>query len=285
MRPFSRFASQAEVDAQYDPMIGLEPAAVLRHYRGKAQQARETLRCSLDVPYGPTRAETLDIFPADKPGAPVFVFFHGGYWRSLSSKDFSGVALGLQVRGVTTVVVDYALCPFVRLDEITRQARAAVAWVLRNIAAHGGDPARVAVGGHSAGGHLGAMCLLTEWDRDYGLPQDPLRAAVLVSGLYELEPLRWSFLQPLLQLDEGLVRSQSPLLHVRACATPVWTTWGVAETAEFARQSSAFHGAWTAAGNASELSPQPGANHYTAIHGFEDPAHPLCDWLARRLSA
>lgn len=285
MRPFSRFASQAEVDAQYDPMIGLEPAAVLRHYRGKAQQARETLRCSLDVPYGPTRAETLDIFPANKPGAPVFVFFHGGYWRSLSSKDFSGVALGLQARGVTTVVVDYALCPFVRLDEITRQARAAVAWVLRNIAAHGGDPARVAVGGHSAGGHLGAMCLLTEWDRDYGLPQDPLRAAVLVSGLYELEPLRWSFLQPLLQLDEGLVRSQSPLLHVRPCATPVWTTWGGAETAEFARQSGDFHGAWTAAGNASELSPQPGANHYTAIHAFEDPAHPLCDWLARRLGA
>ncbi|HEX2545795.1 MAG TPA: alpha/beta hydrolase [Ramlibacter sp.] len=286
MKPFSRFQSQAEIDAQYNPSVGLaDAAAPLKHYLQQARKARENLRCVADVPFGPTLAETLDIFPADAPDAPVFVFIHGGYWRALSSKEFSGVALGLQPRGITTVVVNYALCPQVSIDEITRQARAAVAWVLRNIARHGGDPSRVAVGGHSAGGHLAAMCLQAQWARDYGLPQDPLKAAVLVSGLYELEPLRWSYLQPVLQLDEGIVQRNSPVLGVRASATPAWITWGGAETAEFARQAQLYHDTWRAAGNSSELSPQPGADHFSAIHGFEEPGSALCTWLAERLAA
>jgi arylformamidase len=285
MKPFGRFSSQAEVDAQYDTSYSVaDEAACLRHYLKQARRARETLRCVPNVPYGPTLAETLDIFPADQPDAPVFVFIHGGYWRALAARDFSGVSLGLQARGITTVVIDYALCPQVSLDEITRQARAAVAWVLRNIALHGGDPSRLAVGGHSAGGQLAAMCLQTEWARDYGLAPNPLKAAVLVSGLYDLEPLRWSYLQPTLQLDEGLVQRNSPLLHVRPCATPAWITWGSDETAEFPRQAHAYADAWRAAGNTAELSPQPGAHHFSAIHGFEDPHSPLCTWLADRLS-
>jgi arylformamidase len=284
MRPLAGFRSQAEIDQQYDTSYSVaDEAACLRHYLQQARRARESLRCIPGVPYGPTLAERLDIFPAAQPNAPVFVFIHGGYWRALAARDFSGVALGLHARGITTVVIDYALCPHVSLDEITRQARAAVAWVVRDIAAHGGDPSRVAVGGHSAGGQLAAMCLQTEWARDYGLAQDPLRAAVLVSGLYELEPLRWSYLQPTLQLDEGLVWRNSPVLHVRPCATPAWITWGSAETAEFSRQAGLYGQAWHAAGNAAEVSPQPGADHFSAIHGFEDPDSALCAWLADRL--
>ena len=255
----------------------------MRHYVDQAARARRQLRSLLDVPYGPTRAETLDIFPADQAGAPVFVFLHGGYWRALSSKDFSGIALGLQPLGITTVIVDYALAPQVSLDEIVRQARAAVAWVLRRIGEVGGDADRVAIGGHSAGAQLAAMCLQTAWQRDYALPQDPLCAALLVSGVYELEPLRWSWLQPLLQLDDGLVARNSPLRSVRRCPTPVWTAWGEAETEEFARQSQAWHAAWSGAGNVGLLSPLPDAHHYDAIHGFEQSASPLCRWLSDRL--
>ena len=96
-----------------------------------------------------------------------------------------------------TVVANYALCPQVSIDEIVRQMRAAVAWVLTRIDRHGGDPTKVVVGGHSAGAHLTAMCLQTRWKEDYGLPtDDPLAGAVLVSGLYDLEPLRFSLMQP-----------------------------------------------------------------------------------------
>jgi arylformamidase len=279
------FDTQAQIDAQYNPSLGLaDPSAPGKHFGAAAQQARSSLKSHLDIPFGPTLQETLDIFPADVPNAPVFVFIHGGYWRAMSSKDFSGVALGLQPLGITTVVVNYALCPFVTIDEITRQCRAAVAWTLRNIAQYGGDPSRVAVGGHSAGGHLSAMCLQTAWDTDYGLPRDPLKAALLISGLHELEPLRYSYLQPMIQLDEGIIRRLSPAATVRACPTPTWVTWGGAESSEFARQSALYHAAATALGNPVELRAVPGADHFTVIHGLEDSASPMSQWLATKLT-
>ena len=281
---YQNFDAQAQIDAQYNPSLALpagdSPGA---HYAKQAEAARTGLPCHLNVPYGPTRAETLDIFPAAQANAPVFVFIHGGYWRAFSSKDFSGVALGLQRRGITTVVVDYALCPFVTIDEIVRQVRAASAWVLRNIAQYGGDPTRVSVGGHSAGGHLTAMCLQTEWARDYGLPQDPFAAAIAFSGLFDLKPLRYSYLQPMIQLDDGIVQRNSPAFAVRPCTTPLWITWGADESSEFARQSQVYRDAWQAAGNTALLQAQPNANHFTVIHGLEDAQSPVCQWLARAL--
>ncbi|PKO59727.1 MAG: esterase [Betaproteobacteria bacterium HGW-Betaproteobacteria-18] len=286
MTPLYReFETQAQIDAQYNPAIKLaDPTAPAKHYMARSSHARASLRCVLDVPYGPTLAETLDIFPADVPNAPVFVFLHGGYWRAFSSKEFSCVALGLQPLGITTVVVNYALCPFVTVDEITRQVRAAVAWTHRHIAAYGGDPVRLALGGHSAGAHLTAMCLQTPWVEDYGLPPDPLAAAVLVSGIYDIAPLRYSYLQPMIQLDDGIIRRHSPLFGVRPCKTPIWVNWGSEETPEFERQAQAFHQAWLAAGNSSELSALPDADHYRGIHGFEAPTSAVSQWLVTRLA-
>ncbi len=281
---YREFSTQAQIDAQYNAAAAVpDAAAQLQHYVDRSRLARDTLPCVLDVPYGPTREETLDIFPAERPGAPVFVFIHGGYWRAFSAKEFSCVALGLRPLGISTVVIDYALCPKVSIDEITRQARAAVAWVLRNIGTHGGDAARVAVGGHSAGGHLAAMCLQTRWVDDYAFADDPLAAVVLVSGLYDLQPLRYSYLQPQIQLDDGIIRRNSPLFGVRACKTPALITWGAHESAEFARQSTALDEAWRGAGNRSQLVAQDNAHHFSAIHAFEDPASVLCRWLAETL--
>ena len=278
---YRQFATQAQIDAQYDVEQSVPDFSIYaRHYTDESRLARHRLRGELDVPYGPTREETLDIFPAAGRNAPVFVFIHGGYWRMLSSKEFSCVALGLHALGITTVVVNYALAPKVSIDEITRQARAAVAWVLRRIERHGGDPARVVVGGHSAGGHLTAMCLQTPWAEDYGLPEDPLAGAVMVSGLYDLQPLRFSLMQPQIQLDDGVIRRNSPMFAVRPCKTPALVTWGGDEPDEFRRQSDDFLGAWTAAGNRAKRVEQAGANHFTAIYGFEDPQSPLCQWIA-----
>lgn len=283
-RLYRDFETQAQIDAQYGTQQWVaDAAAEARHYVERSRLARDTLRCTLDEPFGPTLDETLDIFPAVCPGAPVFVFVHGGYWRANTSKEFSCVALGLVPAGMTTVVVNYSLCPKVTIDEITRQVRAAIVWVLKNIDRHGGDPTRVALGGHSAGAQLTAMALQTCWREDYGLNEDPLAAAVLVSGIYDLAPLRYSYLQPLIQLDDGVIRRQSPLFAVRPCRTPALVTWGGGESDEFARQSRAYHEAWQAAGNRCELMPVPGANHFGAIHGFEDPSSVLCRWLAATL--
>jgi arylformamidase len=278
------FDSQAAIDAQYNPSLQLpDPSAPGRHYSAAAHQARYSLPCVLDLAYGPTRAETLDIFPAAQANAPVFVFLHGGYWRALSSKEFSGIALGLQPLGITSVVVNYALCPHVTIDEIVRQTRAALAWTLRNIPHYGGDPRRVAIGGHSAGAHLCAMALQTAWERDYGLPQDPFAAALAFSGLYDLEPLRYSYLQPQIQLDDGTVRRNSPAFLARPCRTPLWITWGDTESTEFARQSTLYHQAWQAQGNRAELQPIASANHFTVIHGLEQSDSTVCLWLSQQL--
>jgi arylformamidase len=280
------FVSSPEVDAQYNAGAAVPDSAErLQRFGEQSAEARARLRCIEGIAYGPTLDETLDVFPAEQPASPVFVFIHGGYWRRFAARDYHLVALGLVPLGVTTVVVDYSLCPKVTIDEIVRQCRAAVAWTLRRIGEHGGDPARVAVGGHSAGGHLSAMCLETRWDEDYGLARDPLSAALLVSGIYDIEPLRHSYLQPTIQLDDGIVRRNSPMFAVRPCATPALVTWGADESAEFARQATQYHAAWQAAGNRGELLPQVGKNHFTAIDGLADPESTLARWIAARLLA
>lgn len=272
------FTTTAQIDAEYNAGAAVpEAASIIERWRHEAAAAREKLECRLDVPYGPTLAETLDVFPAARADAPVFVFLHGGYWRALSSKDFSNVATVLGTLGIATVVPNYALAPSVTIDEIARQCRAAVAWVLRHMGSGG-----VVVGGHSAGGHLSAMCAITRWAADYGLPADPLRGGLLISGLYDLEPLRHSYLQPQIRLDDGIVARSSPIAHVRPSVTPLHITWGGAESAEFARQSGSFHEAWQAARNTSTLAPVEAANHFTVLDGFADPHSDLCRWIVDR---
>ncbi|MDP4299209.1 alpha/beta hydrolase [Leptothrix discophora] len=281
-----RFENQAQVDAQYNPALRIaDAAAELRHHAERSALARQQLEGRLGVSYGPTRAEKLDVFPARQPGSPVFVFIHGGYWRALSAGDFSYTARGPHRRGHAAVVLDYALCPWVTIDEIVRQVRAALAWVWRHAETFNGDRERIVIAGHSAGGQLGAMALHTDWAGDYGLPVDPLRAAWLASGLYELSPLRWSYLQPLIQLDDRTIARQSPMHTVRPCATPLKLVWGDLESEEFARQSTEHAARWQAAGNRVEAEALAGLHHHSVVHALEDPDSAACDWLDRQARA
>jgi arylformamidase len=280
------FTSQQDIDDAYDPFRRAADAAQSnRHFAARAEEAQRTLAYQPGVPYGATLAETLDIFPAAQPNAPVFIFIHGGYWRARAARDYSGVALGPHALGFTTVAVDYALCPAVTLDEIVRQVRAAAAWVVRHIAKYGGDPRRIVIGGSSAGGHLGAMLLTTPWARDYGLADDPFAGAVLLSGLYDIAPLRYSYLQPLIQLDESIVRRNSPTHLVRPSRTPVLLAWGGAEQDAFAQQSKGFHEAWGRAGNQSRLYVDPGKDHFQVLEPFEQSDSVLCQALQEFASA
>ncbi|THU00290.1 alpha/beta hydrolase [Lampropedia puyangensis] len=276
---YRNFTTQAAIDEAYNPSLGLDNNAIMEHYTKQAQHARASLDYIAKVPYGPTLDETLDIFPAQQPGAPVLVFIHGGYWRALSAADFSGIALGPCALGMTVVSIDYSLCPKVTIDEITRQARAAVAWVVRNIAQYNGDANRITIAGHSAGAHLAAMCLQTDWKADYGLKAQPLHAGLLVSGIFDIAPLRFSYLQPMLQLNEGVIQRNSPMFGCRPCTAPVLLTWGGLESSEFERQSTSFLSQWQSAGNTGTLLRQNEENHFSAIHGFESPTSPLCSWL------
>ncbi|AGU53757.1 putative esterase [Variovorax paradoxus B4] len=273
---------QGEIDAQYDAGASVpDYPAYLTRWQEESATARLQLPCRLRLPYGATAAEKLDIFCADAPAAPVHVFFHGGYWRSLGASDFSFVAYALRNIGFTTVVVDYALCPSVSITEIVRQARASIAWVYGNIERFGGDPARITVGGHSAGGHLAMMSLLAPWKEAYALPEDVLNAAVSVSGLHDLAPLQYSYLQPALRLDEETIDRCSPMRHVKRVPAPVLVTWGALESQEFLRQGSEFAAQLANAGCRVDCSPLADAHHFSVLDAYRDADSRICQWLRR----
>ena len=271
------FATQEELDAQYN-LTAMFPEAAARYESfcwRESEGVRSELSHRLDVPFGPTLAEHVDLYPAGE-NAPVLVYVHGGFWCLRTSKEFGFVARGPASRGVATVVTNYDLCPRVTVDEIVRQTRAAVAWAYQNAASFGGDPARIHVAGHSAGGHLVAMLLVTDWEGEYGLPGDIVKGATAISGLFDLAPFPYTFLQPQLQLGYDQVLKNSPILHVPDSAPPLLVAYGEDETDEFKRQSEEYLGAWKARGLEGERLILLSKNHYEVIDGFLDAGSPLC---------
>jgi arylformamidase len=246
--------------------------------RGGAPDAR------LDVRYGDGAGETLDIFPAAQPGAPVLVFIHGGYWRSLDKADHSFIAPAFNAAGATVVVPNYALCPAVTVEHITLQVARALAWVWRHAAGFGGDPARIALAGHSAGGHLVTMLLSCRWkDLADDLPAQPVSGALSISGLYDLEPLRHTpMLQGSLQLTQASVGRLSPAFFPRPKGGKLYAAVGLDESDEFLRQNRLIRDVWgpTAVPVCETV---PGANHFTVLNRLADPAHRLHEVALRLL--
>ncbi|HEX6709071.1 MAG TPA: alpha/beta hydrolase [Rubrobacter sp.] len=279
------FATQEELDDQYNlNMIFPEAAASYEAFcENESKKVRLELDHRLDVPFGPTLAEHVDLYPAGEK-APVLIYVHGGFWYLRTSKEFGFAARGPVSAGVATVVTNYALCPWVKVDEIVRQARAAVAWVYHNAPGFGGDPGRIHVAGHSAGGHLVAMLLATDWEGEYGLPDDIVKGATAISGLFDLAPFPYTFLQPKLQLTWDQVLRNSPILRLPDSAPPLLVAYGEDETDEFKRQSEEFFETWKAKGLECERLVLPGKNHYDVIDGFLDAGSPLCAAILKRMS-
>jgi arylformamidase len=221
------------------------------HWAQTSADARASLKCTLDIAYGDGPNESLDIFPASKPNAPVVVFIHGGYWRSLDKADHSFVAPPLHDMGACVVVVNYALCPGtaelpVTIPDIAHQMVKAMAWTWHNIAHYGGNPKNVTVAGHSAGGHLAAMLLACDWHSvDTSLPAHWMQKALSISGLYDLTPLRKTpFLQDSLRLSAKHASMASPALWPRPKKGVLYTVAGGDESPEFLRHNRLIHQTW-----------------------------------------
>ena len=268
-----REPSPAWFDAQYNNRARIpEHPEILRQWAERSAQTRADLRCALDVAYGSDPSERLDVFFGASSAAPVLVYLHGGYWRALDKSDQSFVAPPFVAAGAMVVLPNYPLCPAVSIEQIVLQLVQALAWVWRHAPDHGGDPARIVVAGHSAGGHLAAMLLACDWRAVApDLPADLVKGALAISGVFELEPLRHApFLAPDLALDAASALRLSPA----AMAAPrgrLVAVVGGNESEEFLRQNALIAGAWGRA-TVPVCEQVPGRNHMNVLHELAEPA-------------
>lgn len=268
---------RAALDAQYNNRARIpEYVDYFERWLAWSAETRARLPGGRDVAYGDLPVETLDIFPAERPGAPVLIMIHGGYWYSLDKHHDSFVAEGCRPHGVATVVVNYGLAPAWRMDEIVRQNRAAAAWVWRNAASFGGDASRIHLLGQSAGGHLATMLLATDWPA-FGtdLPADPVKGAVSISGIYDLEPIRLCYLNDKLGMDEAEARRNGPVAQRYPVAAPLMLVSGDIESDEYARQAEAMAAVWEAHGHPLSRLELPGFNHFTMADQLREPGSDL----------
>jgi arylformamidase len=273
------------LDREYNNRKKVANAAeLLARGAADSEATRRTLPCRLDVAYGGHAGETLDVFLPAAMGrpAPVHVFIHGGYWHLLDKKDFSYVARGLVPAGAAVAVINYALMPAVTMDELVRQCRAAVAWIHANAASFGGDPGRIFISGHSAGGHLVAMLMATDWPA-FGAPVGVVNGGCAISGLYDLEPIRLCYLNDVLKLTPEDAARNSPVRLAPPCAGGLIIAVGGLEGPEYHRQTDDLAAAWRARGFASDVLDLPGQDHFTIVAQLGDPESALGRAIRRQM--
>jgi arylformamidase len=287
MRPYLQY-DQSQLDAQYN-MRARHPdfQAHFDLWERESGRVAARLRCEPDRAYGDSEGQALDVFPARAPGAPVQVFIHGGYWQSLDKGSFRFLAEPLVQAGAAVVLINYDLAPKVGMDEIVRQVRRAIVWSYRNAASFNGDPQRLYVSGHSAGGHLTAMAVATDWrelaGRPGDLPTDLIKGGCSLSGLFDLEPVRRCYLNAVLGLDAETARRNSPLHLLHGHAAPLIAAVGLEESDEFLRNNRALAAAWRARGRSCQELALPGLNHFTMVEELGQPDSPLTRALLEQM--
>lgn len=272
-----------ELEYEYNPrkavpnveQFALRAAAISR-------ATRSARACRLDLRYGPGPLATLDVFPAASTRAPLHVFLHGGYWRGRDKSDYSYVADALVPLGITTVVMNYDLCPQVELPAIVQQVREGFRWIHAHAAELGGAADSITASGHSAGAHLIAAALPTRTQAADASAMP--RAALLVSGIYELEPVLAISVNQEIRLRPEQVDAMSPMRHPPAPGVSLAVAVGGRETASFVAQSARFAQVCTGNGIACTYAEMPGHDHYSVMGLLETPDDPLArliDGLAR----
>jgi len=276
----------AYYNAQFNARAAVpDHARIFTRWQKDSAHVRRTHAGLLDLAYGESAGERLDLFPASKRGAPLLVFIHGGWWRSLDKSDFSFVAPGYLRAGFNVALTNYTLAPTASLEEITRQQLRALAWLYRNAEQYDIDQDRIVVAGHSAGGHLSAMMLAAQWPRFADdLPANLVRGGVLMSGLYDLTPLQHAdYVNVDLKLKTEHIGPLSPAFMPQATDAPFVTAVGDLESEEFKRQNALIGSAWKDSLMADVALPE--RNHLTICDAFATPGDPLFDATVKLLES
>jgi arylformamidase len=281
--PAYRGFRQDEMEFQYNPRVSVpEFPELARIKSGQARKVRDSAKSWLNVPYGSSPREMLDIYAADKAGGPVLVYIHGGYWRSGSKEDNCNFVPTFTKRGATVVLVEYDLCPQVTVADIVRQTRSAIAWVYKNIVRYGANPSKVFVAGHSAGGHLTAMALAHDWAKE-GMPADLIKGAFATSGVFDLDMVMEISVQEQVRMTPEIAKQNSPLLHPPRVKCPLVVAVGGVEPKGWQQMSEDYFNYCKQHGMQVDYLIEPDANHYTMSEHLLDDARPLTQAMIKQM--
>jgi arylformamidase len=262
------------LDAAYNNTAAVGEARRDRYVAGWSSRSdafRKTWGGRIDLRYGAGDRERLDVFACGRPAAPTVVYIHGGYWQFNDKEPYAFLGESLLPAGFNLALVEYTLAPAARMDRIVAEIGRAVAWVIDHAGELGGDPRRVLVAGHSAGGHLTAVAM----------NDARVAGGVAISGLYDLEPIRLNYLNDKLGLDPAEAERNSPLLHLPTQAGPLVVTVGLDELPELIRQSEEYAAAWRERGLTGRHLPLPGHEHFSILEEMARPDGAIFDALQR----
>jgi arylformamidase len=261
------------IEKEYSPsscVPSIEP--FLAEYALRSRKAEQALVCQKDLHWGDKPDETLDFFPAASGDAPLLVFIHGGYWQELSKNESLFAAAGCVANGIAFAAVNYTLAPHAGVETIVDQCRRAVAWLHGQADALGFHRDRLYLSGSSAGAHLAAMMLLKGWQHTAGVSDNAIAGAILLSGVYDIEPLVGTRVATPLNLTASDAAGLSPMRLSLGRPVPTIVAWGENETSEFKRQSRSYASRLEAADFPVSVFEVAGANHFDIVLGLADPA-------------
>ncbi len=239
-------------------------------------RVRAERSCRLDLAYGESAGERLDLFlPPDREAAALLIFIHGGYWQSLDKSDFSYLAPAYLDSGIAFASLNYDLAPAAPVERMVDQVYRALAWLFESAEDLGFDRTKLYVSGHSAGGHLAAMTLVEGWQDALDLPADLVKGVCAVSGVYELAAIQLSYHQAILQLNPEVLPRISPLRRTPSGRGTLICAVGDEETQEFRTQQAELLAAWRRTGQAVREIDLVGRNHFTAVDAMAEQDHLL----------
>ena len=265
---------QRELDEAYTQSIfAPNMQQVMARWASNSEATRRLLGPPRRFAYGPTAVEALDVYPTNRPGAPIHVFIHGGAWRDGRAADYAFPAELFVHAGAHYVVLDFVTVQDANgsLMPMAEQVRRAVAWLYRNARTFNGDPDRLYVSGHSSGAHLAAVAMTTEWRKDFDLPADIVKGGLCCSGLFDLRPVRLSARSQYVRFTDALELALSPQRHLEKLSCPVVVAHGTLESPEFQRQSRDFVSAVKTHGKPAQLLVAQGYNHFEILETLANP--------------
>jgi acetyl esterase/lipase len=264
MTAIYRGMDKPALDAAYNntAAVGMDKRnRYIADWTARSKAVTERFKTKRDLRYGDAPRNRLDFISCGKPNAPTFVWIHGGYWQMSDKENYACVGEGPLSCGINVAPVEYTLTPGIRLDGLVAEVRTSVAWVVHNLKELGAATSGVYIGGHSAGGHLTAMAL--------SVPG--VLGGLAISGLFDLEPIRLSYLNDAVRMDEAEARRNSPIHHLPSKAAPLVVAVGADELPELVRQSAEYYAAWTKAGLKGRYLPLPGHEHFSILEELARP--------------